>query len=36
LVLHELTARQPSLEEAFMELTADRAQFVATAGAVAS
>jgi len=36
LVLHELTARQPSLEEAFMELTGDRSQFVATAGAVAS
>ncbi|MGI5128575.1 ATP-binding cassette domain-containing protein [Pseudonocardia sp. CA-107938] len=29
LVLHELTARQPSLEEAFMELTGGTAQFVA-------
>ena len=36
LVLHELTARQPSLEEAFMELTGDRSEFVAATGAVAS
>lgn len=32
LVLHELTARQPSLEEAFMELTAERTQFASATG----
>jgi ABC-2 type transport system ATP-binding protein len=32
-VLHELSPRHPSLEEAFMKLTADSVQFHATAGA---
>jgi ABC-2 type transport system ATP-binding protein len=35
ITLHELSARQPSLEEAFMELTRDAVEYHATAGSAA-
>jgi ABC-2 type transport system ATP-binding protein len=35
ITLHELSARQPSLEEAFMELTRDAVEYQATAGSAA-
>ena len=35
ITLHELSARQPSLEEAFMDLTRDAVEYQATAGSAA-